>query len=62
MQYLAFASKGLTSSEIASETSLTVETVNTYLKSATKRLSARKRVHAVSEEIRRKIVVNYIAP
>ena len=54
---LRWAAHGLTSEDIAREDRFTVETVNSYLKSATKKLKARNRSHAIAEAIRRKIII-----
>lgn len=53
---LQLASGGLTSEEIASASQYQPETVNTYLKSATKKLGAANRVEAVATAIRRGII------
>lgn len=53
---LCLAGQGLTSEEIAADTALSVETVNTYLKTATRKLKAHNRAHAIAEAIRRKII------
>jgi DNA-binding CsgD family transcriptional regulator len=53
---LRLAAEGLSSEEIAADTPYTVETVTTYLKSATKKLGTRNRPHAIAEALRRKII------
>jgi DNA-binding CsgD family transcriptional regulator len=50
------AAEGLTSEEIALRVDYTLETVNTYLKSATKKLSAGNRTQAIAQAIRRGII------
>lgn len=50
---LEFASTGLTSEEIAGVSKYQTETINSYLKSATKKLGAANRVEAVATAIRR---------
>jgi LuxR family transcriptional regulator len=49
---LELAARGMTSEEISSATRFTAETVNTYLKTATRKLSAKNRTHAVAEALR----------
>ncbi|MBB5576592.1 MULTISPECIES: helix-turn-helix transcriptional regulator [Rhizobium] len=53
---LTLASKGLTSDEIAVVSEYQLETVNTYLKRATRKLGAANRTHAIAEAIRRQII------
>ncbi len=53
---LQYASHGLTSEEIAREQTYSLETVNTYLKSATRKLGAQNRTQAVAEAIRRQLI------
>jgi DNA-binding CsgD family transcriptional regulator len=53
---LKCAADGLTSEEIASDTRYTVETVNSYFKSATKKLRAANRSQAIAEAIRLKLI------
>ncbi|WP_111563639.1 LuxR family transcriptional regulator [Rhizobium sp. AN80A] len=53
---LAQASLGLTSEGIAKATGYQVETVNSYIKSATKKLGASNRTHAIAEAIRRRLI------
>ncbi|ANH03365.1 MULTISPECIES: helix-turn-helix transcriptional regulator [Shinella] len=53
---LAHASVGLTSEEIASVTEYQVDTVNTYIKAAVKKLGAANRSQAVAEAIRRRLI------
>jgi DNA-binding CsgD family transcriptional regulator len=52
LECIRLAAQGLTSDDIAGETPLTRETVNTYLKSATKKLKARNRTQAVVHALR----------
>jgi DNA-binding CsgD family transcriptional regulator len=52
LECIRLAAQGLTSDDIAEETPLTRETVNTYLKSATKKLKARNRTQAVVHALR----------
>lgn len=56
LQCLELASKGLTSEEIAGASSYRTETVNSYLKSAAKKLGAANRSHAIAEAIRRHLI------
>jgi DNA-binding CsgD family transcriptional regulator len=53
---LKCAADGLTSEEIASDSAYTVETVNSYFKSATKKLKAANRTQAIAEAIRLRII------
>ncbi|GAA4186015.1 helix-turn-helix transcriptional regulator [Shinella granuli] len=53
---LAHASLGLTSEEIATATQYQVDTVNTYIKAAVKKLGATNRSQAVAEAIRRRLI------
>lgn len=53
---LGLASKGMTSEEIAAASKYQTETVNTYLKRATRKLGAANRAHAIAEAIRRQII------
>jgi DNA-binding CsgD family transcriptional regulator len=53
---LKLAADGLTSEDIASETPFTVDTVTSYLKSATKKLKCNNRSQAIAEALRRKII------
>lgn len=53
---LVQASLGLTSENIAKATGYQAETVNSYIKSATKKLGAANRTQAIAEAIRRKII------
>lgn len=53
---LQLASAGLTSEEIAETSKYQTETVNSYLKSATKKLGAANRVEAVATAIRRGLI------
>lgn len=56
LRCLELASRGLTSDEIASASDFRTETVNSYLKSATKKLGAANRAHAIAEAIRRHLI------
>ena len=56
LRCLGRAARGLTSEEIAREESYSVETVNTYLKSATRKLGASNRTQAVAEALRRQLI------
>jgi DNA-binding CsgD family transcriptional regulator len=53
---LRLASRGLTSEEVSLATSYTVETVNTYIKTASRKLNARNRAHAIAEALRRNLI------
>lgn len=53
---LRLSSRGLTSEAIAAESGYAVDTVNTYIKAAIKKLGAANRVHAVAEAIRRLLI------
>ena len=53
---LRSAAEGLTSEEVAAEVGYSVETVITYLKSATKKLNAGNRTQAIAQAIRRGII------
>lgn len=53
---LASAAEGKSSQEISGDTGYTTETVNFYLKSATKKLGAANRTQAVVSAIRRKLI------
>jgi DNA-binding CsgD family transcriptional regulator len=53
---LSHAAKGLTSEDIAQEDTYSVETINSYLKSATRKLGACNRTQAVAEAIRRQLI------
>ncbi|ESQ91339.1 hypothetical protein ABAC460_07160 [Asticcacaulis sp. AC460] len=50
------AAGGLTSEDIAAEDVYSVDTVNTYLKTATRKLGAQNRVQAVAEAMRRGLI------
>lgn len=50
------ASRGLTSEEVAAATGYQPETVNSYLKSAIKKLGCTNRTQAIAEAIRRRII------
>ena len=53
---LELASQGLTSEAIAKASRHTFETVNSYLKSAARKLGAANRTHAIAEALRRRII------
>ncbi|MDC7683313.1 LuxR C-terminal-related transcriptional regulator [Asticcacaulis sp. BYS171W] len=53
---LELASRGLTSEEAGLKTGLSTETVNTYFKSATRKLGARNRSQAIADAIRLRII------
>lgn len=53
---LELAGRGRTSEEIAALTEYQKETVDTYLKRATRKLGAENRAHAIAEAIRRDII------
>jgi DNA-binding CsgD family transcriptional regulator len=53
---LRLASHGLTSERIAAESGYQVDTVNTYMKSAVKKIGASNRTEAIAEAIRRRII------
>lgn len=53
---LRLSSHGRTSEAIAAESGYAVDTVNTYIKSAIKKLGATNRVHGVAEAIRRRLI------
>ena len=53
---LRYASKGMTSEEIAASTHYKTDTVNSYLKSAPRKLGAANRLEAVAEAIRRRLI------
>jgi LuxR family transcriptional regulator len=50
------ASQGLTSEEVATATGYQQETVNSYIKSAVKKLGCSNRTQAIAEAIRRRII------
>jgi LuxR family transcriptional regulator len=54
---LSQASRGLTSEAIAEATGYQSDTVNSYLKSAIKKLGSTNRVQAIAEAIRRRLIV-----
>lgn len=56
LQCLTLASQGKTSETIAQQATFSFETVNTYLKSATKKLGASNRTEAIAEALRRKLI------
>lgn len=53
---LTYASLGQKSEEIAANTGYQVDTVNSYLKSAIKKIGAANRTQAIAEAIRRRII------
>lgn len=53
---LRLASSGLTSEQIAQESGYQVDTVNTYIKNATKKVGASNRTQAIAEAIRRGLI------
>jgi len=53
---LRLSSRGRTSEAIAAESGYAVDTVNTYIKTAIKKLGASNRVHGVAEAIRRRLI------
>ena len=53
---LQHAALGLTSEEIARQQTYSVDTINTYLKSATRKLGAQNRTQAVVEAMRRQLI------
>ncbi len=53
---LRLASKGMTSDQIASESGYQVDTVNTYIKHATRKIGATNRTQAIAEGIRRRLI------
>lgn len=53
---LRLASGGLTSEQIAAESGYQVDTVNTYIKNATKKVGATNRTQAIAEAIRRRLI------
>lgn len=50
------ASRGSTSEAISAETGFSAQTVDTYIKSATKKLGAKNRTQAVADAIRRNLI------
>jgi LuxR family transcriptional regulator len=56
MVCLKLASKGLTSEQIAQESGYQVDTVNTYIKNATRKVGAANRTQAIAEAIRRQLI------
>lgn len=56
MRCPAFVSRGLTRGEIAACSPCTVENVDSYLKSAARKLSASKRTHAVAQALKRTLI------
>lgn len=53
---LSQASLGLTSEQIAKATGYQTETVNSYIKVATRKLGVANRTHAIAEAIRRRLI------
>lgn len=53
---LKLASLGMTSEEVSRQSSYAVDTVNTYLKTAIRKLGASNRLHAVAEALRRRLI------
>lgn len=53
---LRLASHGLTSERIAAESGYQVDTVNTYMKTAVKKVGATNRTEAIAEAIRRRLI------
>ncbi|WP_117194331.1 helix-turn-helix transcriptional regulator [Rhizobium terrae] len=56
VECLRLAAQGMTSEEIAATSRFRKETVDSYLKSAAKKLGARNRAHAIAEAIRKKLI------
>ncbi len=56
VECLRLAGQGLTSEEIAAMSRFTRETVDSYLKTATRKLGARNRAHAIAEAIRHRLI------
>lgn len=56
VECLRLAGQGLTSEEIAAASRFTRETVDSYLKSAAKKLQARNRAHAIALAIRHRLI------
>lgn len=56
LECLRLIAKGYTSEEAASASRFSKDTVDTYLKSATKKLKASNRLHAIAEALRRKLI------
>ena len=53
---LRLASFGKTSEEIADASSYTPDTVNSYIKAATRKLRANNRAHGIAEALRRGLI------
>lgn len=53
---MRLASLGMTSEEISRRSDYAVDTVNTYIKTAIKKLGASNRVHAIAEALRRGLI------
>ena len=53
---LRLASLGKTTDEISAASSYTPDTVNSYIKTAIRKLQADNRVHAIAEAIRRGLI------
>lgn len=56
MACLKFASLGMTTDKVATESGYTPDTVNSYMKTAIRKLNANNRVHAIAEAIRRGLI------
>lgn len=53
---LSLAAQGMTSEKIADVSALSTETVNSHMKSATRKLQAGSRAHAIAQAIRKQII------
>ncbi|WP_137130682.1 LuxR C-terminal-related transcriptional regulator [Rhizobium sp. FY34] len=53
---LRLASAGLTSDQIATQSGYQIDTVNTYIKNASKKVGATNRTQAIAEAIRRRLI------
>jgi LuxR family transcriptional regulator len=53
---MRLASLGMTSEEISRHSDYAVDTVNTYMKTAIRKLGASNRLHAVAEALRRGLI------
>ncbi|MBO9111765.1 MULTISPECIES: LuxR C-terminal-related transcriptional regulator [Rhizobium/Agrobacterium group] len=56
VECIRLAGQGMTSEEIAAASRFTRETVDSYLKSATRKLQARNRAHAIAIAIRHRLI------
>ncbi len=56
LECLRLIAKGYTSEEAASASRFSKDTVDTYLKAATRKLKASNRLHAIAEALRRKLI------